>query len=78
MSKLNVGSTNNADVLNNLVGLTLKLFLQIFRDSQHRSCAEGITSMNANRVNVLNETDCYHVVVLVTNNFKLKFFPAKD
>ena len=34
--------------------------------------------MYTHRVNVLDKADCDHVAVLITNNFKLKLFPAAD
>ena len=78
VGELHVCAADDADVFDDLVGLLLELFLQIFIDREHGSSAEGITCMDADGIDVLDEADGDHIVVLVADNFKLELFPAED
>ena len=78
MRELHVGAADDADVLDDPVGLLLELFLQIFADSQHRGGAEGVAGVDADRVYVFNEADRDHVVVLVADDLQLQLLPAED
>ena len=68
MSPLHVRSTDYLDCLYDLVGLLLKTLLNLLGDSQHRSGTEGVSCVNADWVDVLDEADSNHVVLRVTDN----------
>ena len=78
MGKLYVGAADNLNRLNNLICLLLKTFLAFFGDGQHRCCAERVTGMHTQRINILNKAYCNHVVVFITDNLQLQFFPAEN
>ena len=78
MSELHISSTDYLYFFYNLIRLTLQFFLNILRNSQHRRGTEGVTGVNAQRVNIFNEADGDHVVLGVTDNFQLQFFPSQN
>ncbi len=78
MGKLYVSAADDADMLDDLVGLLLQLLLQIFIDRQHGCRTEGISGVHAAGIHVLDETDRDHIVVLVADDLELELLPAQD
>ena len=78
MGELDVGAADDADVLDDPVGLALQLRLEILVDGQHRRGAEGVAGVDADGVDVLDEADGDHVVVLVADHLQLQLLPAED
>ena len=78
MGELDVGAADDADVLDDPVGLALQLRLEILVDGQHRRGAEGVAGVDADGVHVLDEADGDHVVVLVADHLQLQLLPAED
>ena len=78
MCPLYVCSADHLDRFHNLVGFLLKTFLYVLRDRQHRCGTERISGMYTERIDVLDEADCDHIVVRITHNFQLQLFPAEN
>ncbi len=78
VSELDVRAADDADVLDDLVGLFLETVHDVLRDGQHGSRAEGVAGVDTHGVDILDEADRDHVVVLVTDDFELELFPAGD
>ena len=78
VGKLHVGAADDLHGLDDLEGLLLQTALAVLRDGQHRSGAEGVTGVDTQRVDVLDEADGDHVVVGVANDLDLQLFPAQD
>ena len=78
MRELNVGSTDDADVLYNLKGHLLQAFFQILVDCHKGGGAERVAGVDANGVNVFDSADSNHLILGVADNFNFKLFPAKN
>ena len=68
MGELDVRAADDADLLNDLVGLLLQALLQILADSEHRGGAEGVARVHAEGIDVLDEADGDHVVLRVAHD----------
>ena len=78
MRELHIRAADNADMFDDLVGLFLKLLLQILVDREHRSRTERVACVDTDRIDILDEADGDHIVVLVADDFELKLFPSED
>ena len=78
MRELYIGASDDADVLDDLVGLLLQALLQILIDGQHRGGTEGIACVDADRVDILDKTDSDHIACAVAHDFEFELLPAKD
>ena len=78
MCELYIGSADNLNLVNNLVGLLLQSLLAVFGYCEHRGAAEGIACMHTERINVLNKAYCNHVAFAVAYYLKLKLLPAEN
>ena len=78
MCKLYVGTADNLYLVYDLISLLLETGLCFFTDGKHGSRTEGVTGMYAHGIDVLDEADCDHLSLCITDNFKLKLFPAHD
>ncbi len=76
--ELDIRATNNADGIDDSIGIFLQLLLQRLGDGQHGSDAEAVAGMHAHRIDVLDETDSDHVALPIPYHFKLQLFPAQN
>ena len=78
MSKLNVGSSNDADGFDNIIGMLLETLLKLRVYGQHRSGTIRISRMHAHSINILYKAHCDHLILRISNNLKLQLFPSED
>ena len=78
MGKLYVCTADYLYRFYDFICLLLKTFLAFLRDSKHWCGTEGVSCMYTERIDIFDKADSDHVVVCVTDNFQLKFFPAEN
>ena len=78
MRPLYIGSADDLDGLDDLVGFLLQTLLHFLGNGQHGRGAEGIAGMNAQRVDIFNETYGDDIIFAVADNLQLQLFPAKN
>ena len=78
MSKLYICSTDYLNGFHNFIRLFLKSLLTFLRNGEHRRGTEGIPCMDTKRIDILDKAYGYNIVVRVTDNLKLQFFPAQN
>ena len=78
VSKLHVGTADHFDSFHDLISLTLQFLLHVFGNGEHGGRAEGVTGVNSQRIDVLDEADGDHVVLGIADHFQLQLFPAEN
>ena len=78
MRKLYVRTTDDLNGFYDAVCIVLQSCLQLLRNRQHGSCTEGISSVYAHGIDVLDKADGDEVVVSITNDLQLQLFPAEN
>ena len=78
MGKLHVRAADHLYRLHNFIGLLLQPLLTLLRDGKHGRGTEGISRMNAKRVNIFDKAHGNNIVVRVANHLKLQLFPAEN
>ena len=78
MGKLDVGSADDLDRLDNGVGILLQSFLELRTDSQHGGRAVAVPGVHPHGVYIFDETDRYHLVLGIPDHFQLQLFPAQN
>ena len=78
MGKLYVGSPDDLNGLDNVIGIFLKPLLKLGRYGEHGGRTKGITGVDTHGIHILNKTDRYHLVFAVPNDLKLQFLPSQN
>ncbi len=74
---MHVGSPDNPDVVDDLIGGFLQALLYAMGNGQHGRGTERIPGVNAQRVDIFNETDGDHLPFGIPYHFQFQFFPAQ-
>ena len=77
MGELHVAAADHADLVDDPVGVILKLFLDRLRNGQHRRDAETVAGVDAHRVDVFDEADGDLVPLGVADHFQLQLLPSE-
>ena len=78
MRPLHVAAADDADRLDDLERIALQLLLELLGDREERRRAEAVARVDADRVDVLDEADRDHLVLLVADNLDLELLPVLD
>ena len=78
MGKLHVCTADHLHFFHNFIRLSLQLLLHILGNRQHRSGTEGVSCVNAQRVDIFDKAYGNHIVFGVADNFQLELFPAEN
>ncbi len=78
MCELAVTAADYFDSLDDLIGILLKLSLNLFGDREHGSRTERVTCMNTDGIDILDKADSDLVVLGVSYDLELKLFPTGD
>ena len=78
MGPLYIGSADDLDGLDDLVGFLLQTLLHIFGNGQHGRGAERIAGMYAQGIDILNKAYGNDIVFAVADYLQLQLFPAEN
>ena len=78
VGKLNIGSTNHLNSLNNVIGISLQTFLKFRADRQHGGRTETVAGMDSHGVDIFDKANRYHLVFSISNHFQFEFLPTQD
>ena len=78
VGELDVRPADDADGLDDVVGILLEALLEFWADGEHRGRAVGIARVDAHGVDVFDEADGDHLVLGVPDDLQLQLLPAQD